>query len=91
MRKVLGASVSDIVGCLSKEFLYLMILANLIAWTIAYYAMQRWLQDFAYRLDLDWMIFVLGGLVSAVIALLTISYQFIKSAWANPIDALRGE
>jgi putative ABC transport system permease protein len=91
IRKVLGASVSNIVTLLSKEFILLVGLANLIAWPIAYYAMNKWLRDFAYRIDLGAGVFVLGGALALVIALLTVSVQAVKAAMSNPVEALRYE
>jgi putative ABC transport system permease protein len=91
IRKALGASVSSIVMLLSKEFLLLVGVANLIAWPVAYYAMNRWLQDFAYRIELEPGVFALGGVLALGIALLTVSAQAIKAARANPVDALRYE
>ncbi len=91
IRKVLGASVGSIVALLSKEFVILVGVANLIAWPVAYYAMNRWLQDFAYRIELGPGVFVLGGTVALVIALLTVSYQAVRAARANPVEALRYE
>ena len=91
IRKVLGASVSNLVLMLSKEFALLVGLANLIAWPIAYYAMNRWLQDFAYRIDLNIWAFVLSGFLALLIALTTVSYQAYKVARTNPVDALRDE
>jgi len=91
IRKVLGASVWGIVIMLSKEFLKWVLIANVIAWPIAYYAMNKWLQNFAYRIDLGWWIFVLAGMLALVIALLTVSYQAVKAARANPVDSLRYE
>ena len=91
IRKVLGASVSNLVLMLSKEFALLVGLANLIAWPIAYYAMHRWLQDFAYRIDLNIWAFVLSGFLALFIALTTVSYQAWKVARTNPVDALRYE
>ena len=91
IRKVLGASVSNLVLLLSKEFAILVGLANLIAWPIAYYAMNRWLQDFAYRIDLEIWAFVLSGFLALLIALTTVSYQAYKVARTNPVDALRYE
>ena len=73
---------------LSREFALLVGLANLIAWPIAYYAMNRWLQDFAYRIELDMWTFVLSGLLTLLIALTTVSYQAWKVARTNPVDAL---
>ena len=91
IRKILGASVSGIVCLLSKDFLKLVLIANLIAWPIAYYAMNQWLQSFAYRIDLGIGTFILSGLIALPIALLTVSYQAIKAARANPVEALRYE
>ncbi len=91
IRKVLGASVSGIVGLLSKEFVKLVLIANLIAWPAAWFAMNRWLQDFAYRIEMSWWVFALAGVSALLIALLTISAQAIKAALANPVEALRYE
>jgi len=91
IRKVLGASVGGVVALLSKDFVKLVLLANLIAWPIAYYAMNRWLQNFAYRVNLSWWVFALAGGVALLIALLTVSTQAIKAALANPVEALRYE
>jgi len=91
IRKVLGASVSGIAFLLSKDFLKLVLLANLLAWPIAWYGMQQWLQHFAYRTNISWWIFALAGLTAIVIALLTVSIQALKAALANPVKALRDE
>ena len=91
MRKVLGASVAGIVGLLSKDFVKLVLIANLLAWPVAWYAMNRWLQDFAYRINIGWWIFALAGGVALLIALLTVSTQAIKAALANPVESLRYE
>jgi putative ABC transport system permease protein len=91
IRKVLGASVTQIVNLLSKDFLKLVILGIVIASPIAYWAMNKWLQDFAYRVEISWWIFALAGIVAIVIALLTVSYQSIKAALANPVKSLRTE
>ena len=91
IRKVLGASISNLVLMLSKEFALLVGIPNLIAWPIAYYAMHRWLQDFAYRIDLEIWAFVLSGFLALFIALTTVSYQAWKVARTNPVDALRYE
>ncbi|MBA7661266.1 hypothetical protein ES703_69281 [subsurface metagenome] len=91
IRKVLGASVQQIVGMLSREFVILVLVANVLAWPVAWYAMNRWLQNFAYRIDLSWWIFVLAGALALVIALATVSTQAIKAATANPVDSLRYE
>jgi len=91
IRKVMGATVMGIVHLLSKEFMKLVLVANLLAAPIAWYAMNRWLQNFAYRLDLGWWVFALAGGLAVVIALLTVSAQAIKAALANPVEALRYE
>ncbi len=91
IRKVLGASVPSIIGLLSKEFVQLVIVAMLIASPIAYFAMNRWLQDFAYRVEIGWWVFALAGGVALLIALLTVSTQAVKAALANPVEALRYE
>ena len=91
IRKVLGASVTQIVNLLSKDFLKLVILGIVIASPIAYWAMNNWLQDFAYRVEISWWIFALAGIVAIIIALLTVSYQSIRAAMANPVKSLRTE
>ncbi|UFH54245.1 ABC transporter permease [Spirosoma sp. KNUC1025] len=91
VRKVLGASVSGIVTLLSKDFLKLVIIAILIASPIAWWATNRWLQDFAYKTELSWWVFVLAGLLSITIALLTVSFQSIKAALMNPVKSLKTE
>ena len=91
IRKAVGASVSSIVLLLSKEYVLLVGTANLVAWPIAYFAMISWLENFAYRVDPAIATFVLGGLLSLSIALLTVGYKTCKAAWANPVDALRYE
>jgi putative ABC transport system permease protein len=91
IRKVLGASVPRIVALLTKEFSRWVLLANLIAWPIAYFAMNRWLQNFAYRISIGpWIFFLAAGLVFFV-ALFTVSYQALRSAAANPVDSLKYE
>jgi putative ABC transport system permease protein len=91
VRKVLGANVSTIVALLSKDFLKLVIIAAIIAFPIAWYAMSRWLQDFAYRVNIQWWVFILAGIIAACIALFTISFQAIKAALTNPVKSLRTE
>ncbi|SFF30450.1 ABC transporter permease [Spirosoma endophyticum] len=91
VRKVLGASISSIVALLSKDFLKLVLIAIVIASPIAYYAMNRWLQDFAHRIDISGWVFALSGLLAVGIALLTVSYQSIKAALMNPAKSLRSE
>jgi len=91
IRKTLGASIPGIVGLLSKKYLALVLLANLIAWPLAYYSMNRWLQDFAYRIDIEVSTFIFTGCVAIAIALLTVSFQAVRAALANPVEALRYE
>jgi putative ABC transport system permease protein len=91
IRKVLGASVIGIVALLNKQFTKWVLIANIIAWPIAYYAMFRWLQGFAYRINLGIWIFALAAIVALGIAVVTVSYQSIKAALANPADSLRYE
>ena len=91
VRKVLGASVVSIVSLLSKDFLKLVMIAIVIASPIAWYTMNRWLQDFAYRVDIAWWVFALAGLLAIGIALLTVSFQSIKAALMNPVKSLRSE
>ncbi len=91
MRKVLGANTGSIVTLLSKDFLKLILVAAFIAFPVAWFAMHNWLKDFAYRISIQWWVFVLAGLLAATIALATVSYQAIKAALANPIKSLRTE
>lgn len=91
IRKVLGASVTGIVRMLSKDFLKLVLIASVIAFPVAWWAMNKWLMDFEYRIDIGWWVFVVAGVVALLIALLTISFQSIKAAIANPVKSLRTE
>lgn len=91
VRKVLGASVPGIVRLLSKDFLRLVCISILIAVPIAWWAMDKWLQAFAYRINISWWMFALAGLITALIALITVSFQAIKAAVANPVRSLRSE
>ena len=91
IRKVLGARGSGIVLLLSRDFVKLVVIASLIAFPVAYYASERWLQDFAYRIEPGIGTFVLGGILMLAVVLLTVSAQAIRAAWANPVDALRTE
>ena len=91
IRKVMGASVGNIAGLLSKDFLKLVLVAIVIALPVAWFAMNRWLQDFAYRSTIPWWIFLVTGIIATLIALITISFQAIKAAIANPVKSLRTE
>ena len=91
IRRILGASASGIVFLLSKEFTKWVLVANIIAWPVAYYAMDRWLQNFAYRTRIGVGIFFLSGLLAFIIAVITVSYQSVKIAITNPVDSLRYE
>ena len=91
IRKVLGASISEIVALLTKDFTKWVLFANIIAWPIAWYAMNKWLQNFAYRIDLTVWPFLLAGLAALVISLITVSWQAIRAATANPVESLRYE
>jgi putative ABC transport system permease protein len=89
IRKVLGASVTGLVGMLSKDFLKLVLIAALIAFPVAWLAMNNWLKDFAYRISIGWWVFVAAGLVAVLIAFVTVSFQAIKAATRNPVKSLR--
>jgi putative ABC transport system permease protein len=91
VRKVLGSSISGIIQLLAKDFVKLVVIAILIATPIAWYLMNAWLQDFAYKTNLGWSVFVIAGLIAIAIALITISFQSIKAALANPAKSLRTE
>ncbi len=91
VRKVLGASVSSIVSLLSKDFLRLVMIAIVVASPIAWWFMNKWLQDFAYRVDIRWSVFAIAGIAALFIALFTISFQAIRAAIANPVKSLRTE
>jgi putative ABC transport system permease protein len=91
IRKVLGASIREVVLLLSKEFTKWVLVANIIAWPLAYYMMSKWLENFAYRVSIRWDIFVFSGMIAVVIALFTVSFHSVKAARANPVDALKYE
>jgi len=91
VRKVLGATVSNIVSMLSKDFLKLVMISAVLAFPLAWWAMHKWLLDFAYRINIGWWVFVAAGLVAIAIALITVSFQAIKAAIANPVKSLRTE
>jgi putative ABC transport system permease protein len=91
IRKVLGASVAHVTALLSRDFVKLVLISIVIASPIAWWGMNKWLQDFAYRINISWWVFLVAGLLVIVIALLTMSFQAIKAAIANPVDSLRSE
>jgi putative ABC transport system permease protein len=91
IRKVLGATITNIAALLSKDFLKLVLVANLIAWPLAYFAMGKFLQNFAYRMHVGLMPFLLAGLIVLFVAIIAVSYQALKAALANPVEALRYE
>jgi len=91
IRKVLGASMANITSLLAKDFLKLVIVAIVLASPVAYYFMQRWLADFAYRIDLQWWMFALAGVSAVTIAFLTVGAQAVRAALANPVNSLRSE
>ncbi|MGB4845958.1 MAG: ABC transporter permease [Ferruginibacter sp.] len=91
IRKVLGASVSNVVTMLSKDFLILVAVASVLAFPVAWWAMHKWLQDFEYRINISVWVFVIAGVAALLIALLTVSYQAIKAALSNPVKSLRTE
>jgi putative ABC transport system permease protein len=91
VRKVLGATVSNIVGLLAHDFIKLVFIAIIIATPIAWYAMNKWLEDFAYRISINWWVFLLAGCLAVVVAFITISFQSIKAALTNPVKSLRSE
>lgn len=91
VRKVLGASVVSIITMLSKDFLKLVLVSALIAFPLAWYLMNNWLKKYAYRIEIEWWVFLIAGVMAAVIALLTVSYQSIKAALMNPIKSLKSD
>jgi putative ABC transport system permease protein len=91
IRKVLGATVTNIVGMLSKDFIKLVLISFAFATPIAWWFMNKWLQDFASRIDLSWWIFALTGITALLIALVTLSFQAIRAAISNPVKSLRTE
>jgi putative ABC transport system permease protein len=91
IRKVLGAGVGSLTALLSKDFLKLVLIAIIITMPIAWWAMNKWLQNFAYRIHLSWWMFIIAGIVIAIISIITVSSQAIKAATANPARSLRSE
>jgi len=88
---VIGAGVGNLVSLMSKDFVVLVLVGNIIAWPLAWWAMQKWLQEFTYRIHIGWGVFVLSFILTLVVALLTISYHCLKTALANPVKSLRSE
>jgi len=91
IRKAMGATLANLTGLLSGEFIKLIIIAFVLAVVPSWYLMDMWLEDFAYRIELSWVLFVLAGVISFLIAWLTVSWQAIKAARANPVDSIRYE
>jgi putative ABC transport system permease protein len=91
IRKVLGASVQNLVFTLSKEFLYLVLISLVIAIPVTWWVMHNWLRDFAYRISIQWWVFVVAGILAIIIALVTVGYQALKAAVTNPVKSLRTE
>jgi ABC-type antimicrobial peptide transport system permease subunit len=91
IRKVLGATAGSIVYLFLKEFIVLITIAFAIAAPIAWYYMHQWLQAYVYRIDISWWLFAIGGLAAIIIALITVSFQAVKAAKANPVKSLRSE
>jgi len=91
VRKVLGATVGQIVALISRDFLALVLVAFVVAAPVAWYGANRWMEDFAYRTEMSWWVFVLGGVMMVVLALLTLGWQTIRAATANPVDSLRAD
>jgi putative ABC transport system permease protein len=91
IRKVLGATARQIAALVSKEFFVIVIVANLLAWPLAYFIMNKWLSTFAYRINLRILAFLIPGGCALIIAILTVSVQSVKAALGNPVDSLRSE
>jgi putative ABC transport system permease protein len=91
IRKVLGASVANVTGLLTKDFLKLVIFSFVIAFPVAWFFMDKWLQDFAYRIDIQWWMFAVAGAAAVAVAFLTVSFQSVRAALANPVKSLRSE
>ena len=88
---MLGATVPNITFNLSKDFLKLVLLANIIAWPLGFFVMNHWLDNFAYRIGIEWWVFVVSGVLAQFIAIITVSHQAIKLALSNPADTLKYE
>ena len=88
---MLGAGVTDILKLSSREFLVLVLLANVFAWPLAWYAANKWLEVYAYKIEINWLVFALSGVLVLVVAMFTVSFEAIKAAISNPADSLRNE
>jgi ABC-type antimicrobial peptide transport system permease subunit len=91
IRKVLGASVSGLAGMLSKDFLQLVGISCVIAFPVAFWALHKWLESYQYRVDINWWVFAIAGVLAILIALATVSFQAVKAALTNPVKSLRSE
>jgi len=91
IRKVLGASIANITGLLSKDFIKLVVIANVIAFPLAHYGLSQWLQNFEYRIGIEWWIFVVTAVLAIGITLATVSFQAIRAALVNPVKSLKSE
>jgi putative ABC transport system permease protein len=91
IRKVLGSSVPQIVGILAADFIKLVVISMVIAFPVGYYLMNKWLQDFTYRIDVEWWVFIVAAIITVFIAFVTISFRSIKAALMNPVKSLRTE
>ncbi|HXL54954.1 MAG TPA: FtsX-like permease family protein, partial [Chitinophagaceae bacterium] len=91
IRKVLGATITNLITMISKDFLLLVLIASVIAFPFAWWAMHTWLQDFAYRINIGWWVFAIAAGAAIIIALITVSFQAIRAALANPVKSLRTE
>jgi putative ABC transport system permease protein len=91
VRKVLGASLNNLIFLLVKDFVRLLLLANLIAWPLGWWLMNNWLKDFAYHIPIHWLVFLVAGSLTMLVALLTVGFQSLKAATANPVKSLRTE
>ena len=91
VRKVLGASISGLVFLLTKEFTKWVLVANFIAWPIAFVVMNKWLQNFTYRITIGWHTFLMAGMIALIIAVTTVSFQSIRAALSNPVESLKYE
>lgn len=91
IRKILGTSVLNVVGLLSKDFLKLVVIALVVAAPLAWFFMNKWLENFAYRTSIPWWVFIAVGAMAVIIALATVSFQAIRAALANPVESLKSE